>query len=473
MEADEGAQSLEAAIEELERREPHSQRATVVRASWLEQQGRSEEAVEVLEAFAKKHRDCGVARTNLARLQWKAGQRPQALANLRLGLITDPNQGRALHLYAALLEEDSSFSGALGSLRLLAGRPGAWLPAWVGAQLAASREPAEVGPLLLLAAQQSQQPFPPHPGDLRDLVKAVSPGSQRELAQNLRPYCTSEAQRLLDALLAEPATLSSPVQGLVVTLLRRSVWRHASQPQGTVDLGLSPVVVIRPEEWGVGEVAGRLSRGLALLAIETLDALAGCSAAVLVESVPEAGVVTRESPLTGELLASQAKGGCTHLLSSYLSFRSPTEFILDAEIYDRQGSYVGRESCRAPHPGACVQQLAQRLCASLATTASGSEPSPPLPDLELEDALAREAVASLLLCAEGALHLRTLGNPGRLLDGLVEYAVQRESASSLLTLWAATEAAARAGLSGGEPQREILSEVLAANEALAFWIGRS
>jgi hypothetical protein len=468
MEANQDPDTIAPALDDLAKLEPESQRVVVLRASLLEHQGRLVEAAQMLEAFVAGRSDSAVARTNLARLQWKAGQRSLALATLRLGLMKDPNQERPLHLYAALLEEDSNFAGALGSLRLLAGSPGAWLPAWVGAQLAASRQPEEAGPMLLMAARQSQVPFPPNPAGLMQLLEALPSHSQRSLAIELRPYCHQQAQILLDAFLARPQAPNALTEGVAVTVLRRSVWRHLSQPQQMSELGLAPICLIKPESWDVEQVAGRLGRGFALLVAETLDAIAGCSAGVVLETVPGAGVVARDTPQTGALLALQAGDSCRYLISSYLSFRTPNEFILDAEIYDQKGTYLARESCRAAHPGACLQQLAQRLCASLTATADPG-PLPPMPDLELDDALAREAVASLLLCSRGALRVNALGNPGSLLDGLVEYAVRGDTAPSLLTLWAGIEAAARAGLSGGQQQRDILTQVLAANDDLAYW----
>jgi hypothetical protein len=92
-----------------------------------------------------------------------------------------------------------------------------------------------------------------------------------------------------------------------------------------------------------------------------------------------------------------------------------------------------------------------------------------MPDLEVEDALARETVASFLLCAEGALSTKALGNPGLSLDALVNYAVKAESGSALLTLWAGIEAAARAGLPGGQAQQAVMADILARNEGLAYW----
>jgi hypothetical protein len=438
-----------------------------LQAALWERKDRPEEAARVLESFIAGGRDNAVARSNLARLQWKNGDRTRAITTLRFALTQDPNQERALHFYAALLEQDAGWPGALGALEALAQAPGAWLAAWVGAQLASSREPEQVGRLLLLAAKQARVPFPPNPDNLLDLLASLPQEQQREVAGALRAFCRQEAQQKLDALLAVPRL--GPQGGeSVATCLRRSVWRHLSQPQTSSALGLAPICLIKPEGWGVAEVAGRLGRGFALLIAESLDAIAGCSAAVILETVPVAGVVARPSPQSGPDLAQQAGGSCGYLLSSYMSFKAPNEFILDTEIYDDKGTYVSRESCRAAHPGACLQQLAQRLSASLISGAT-PEPLPPMPDLEVEDALARETVASFLLCAGRALSAKALGNPGLSLDALVNYAVKAESGAAVLTLWAGIEAAARAGLPGGQAKRSVMADILARNEGLAYW----
>lgn len=447
--------------------EPHSQRVAVLQSALEERRGHLPEAQAVLERFITTHLDSGVARANLARLQWKSGQRERALATLRFALMTEPNQERSLHLFAALLEEDGGLDLALSNLRLLAQNPGAWQPAWVAAQLASSRAPEQAGELLVLAARQSRMIFPPNVASMMALLRSLP--KPHEAAVALRPFCRSEAQAALDLFLAQLSRPASSPGAISVTCLRRSVWRHLSQPQSRSALGLAPIIILKPEGWGVQEVSGRLARGFALLVAETLDALAGASVAVVLETVPQAGVVTRDKPLGGKELARLAGSSCQHLLSSYLSFQPPNEFILDTEIYSHTGEYLGRESCRAAHPGACLQQLAQRLSASLVS--AGEAPLPPTPDLEVEDALARESAAALVLCAEGALSPETLSNPGRLLDGLVEYTLKNQGGPAFLTLWAGVEAAGRAGLPGGEAQQAMLTELIAANEGLSYWTG--
>lgn len=469
LEKGENLQGMRQALTTLREHEGDTQRVVVLEATLLEREGRLQDSRELLESFIASNLESGVARANLARLQWKAGERAQAVGTLRFGLMKEPNQERSLHLLAAWLEEEAGLSGALGSLRVLSANPGAWLPAWVAAQLAVTRRPHEANEFLLLAARQAQVPFPPNVASLLQLVRSLP--DSRAVAAALRPYCRAEAQAELDALLSEPPAVR-PVSAaeLKVTCLRRSVWRHLSQPQTGSALGMTPVLLIKPESWGVEQVAGRLARGLALLLAESLDALAGGSVAVIIESVPQ-GVVTRDKPVTGSELARLAGASCEHLLSAYLSFRPPNEFILDAEIYNHKGDYLTRESCRAAHPGACIGQLAQRLSASLAS--AGGPPYPPTPDLEIDDALARETVASLVLCAQGALSPHALTNSGQLLDALVQYALQSQSGPALLTLWAGVEAAARAGLPGGEAQREMLAEILADNADLVTWTGQS
>lgn len=88
----------------------------------------------------------------------------------------------------------------------------------------------------------------------------------------------------------------------------------------------------------------------------------------------------------------------------------------------------------------------------------------------MADALARDAVASLILCAEGALTLEALANPGRLLDQLVEYTVGNDSPASFLTLWAGVEAAARAGLEAGRTQQPIVRDLLKQDQRLEAWV---
>ena len=451
----------------LREHECDTQRVVVLEAALLEREGRLQDSQERLQRFIAANLDCGVARSNLARLQWKGGERARAIGTLRFGLMKDPNQERSLHLLAAWLEEESDLPGALSSLRVLAQNPGAWLPAWVACQLASTRAPLDAGDFLVLSARQAQIPFPPNVTTLVELVGSLP--DSRTVAAAIRPYCRADAQAALDALLSEPPAVGpASASELKVTCLRRSVWRHLSQPQPCSALGLCPIVLIKPESWGVEQVAGRLARGLALLMAESLDALTGGSVAVILETVPP-GVITRDKPVAGADLARLAGSSCKQLLSAYLSFRPPSEFILDAEIYSSKGEYLTRESCRADHPGACIGQLAQRLSTNLVS--ADSSPYPPTPDLEIDDALARETVASLILCAEGALSPSALANSGQLLDALVQYALQSESSSSLLTLWAGVEATARAGLPGGEAQREMLAQILSGNADLVAWIG--
>jgi hypothetical protein len=451
--------------------EPGSQRQVVLSAYLLEIEGRHQEAAALLEGFIEAHFASGVARANLARLQWKGGEADKALATLRLALLQDPNQERALHLYAALLEGQSGISGALLGLEGLAGNQGNWLPAWVGAQLAGAREPSQLSRFLLLAARQAGPVFPPNSERLLHLLSLLPSTSQRELAAGLRPFCHQQAQAMLDQLLEQlPHSPGETPTQTAVTFLGRSVWRHLTQPLTRASLGLAPVCLIKPETWGVADIAGRLGRGFSLLLAELLDATVDCQPAVILESHPQAGMIVHNKPLPGNLLASQAGSFGDRLLSSYLSFHPPQDFILDAELYDSAGNYLARESCRALHPGECVEQLAQRLAGGLTALSSGTRP--PTPSLSVQDALARDAAASFVLCAEGALSAAALGNSGLLLDTLVAYALQAQNAAALLTLWAAVEAAARADLPGGSAQRESLAEVMSVNAELTFWIDR-
>lgn len=460
-----------AGLAKLAELEPDSQRVAVAQAHWWENQGDLEQARQGLEAYVAQRSDNGIARANLARLQYRAGERATALSTLRFALTLAPNQERSLHLYAALLQEDGGLQAALEALRLLAQPAGAWLPAWVGAQLALAHDDAshQAVELLLVAARRANVPFPPHPDALRAMFTRLPATEQRTLAMAIRSFCRPDFQPFLDAVLADlgpPARSSAPPR---VTLLNRSVWRHLAHRLPTPVMGVGPISVIRPESWGVVEIAGRLGRGYALLLGELLDAIGGIAAVVPLESHLAEGWAHRQGPLPGALLASQTGSRCP-LISAYLSYSaSAEEFVLDADYFDPQGAYTGRVSCRAQHPGACVQELALRIMDSSALAAQ-PPPRPPRPGLEIDDALARETVASLILCAEGALRLSSLGNPGMLLDHLVEYAVGAQSEAAMLTLWAGVEAAARAGLEAGIAQRVPLRDLLLEKPALAGWI---
>lgn len=451
--------------------EPSSQRAIVAGAQLLEKAGHPEQAQEKLETYVATNLDAGVARANLARLYYKAGERSKAVSTVRFALMRAPNQERSLHFYAALIQEDGGIQGALDTLKLLSDMPGAWLPAWVAAQLARAHDlPERIAEFLLLAARNSQSPFPPNPESFRELFMAVPTQDRRALANSLRSYCRVEARGFLDLVLSAtaPRYLSSDTPSHSHPL-RRSVWRHLVAPTQRSLLGLGPVSFIKPETWGVAEVAGRLGRGYALLVSEALDARAGLEAAVLLETDPARGLITRSGPLPGTLLASLAGSSCTHLISSYLSFRDPSEFVLDVEIYSSDGIYSGRESFRAAHPGACLSALSDRL-ASLGPASPSDSPRPPEPSFDLPDALARESVAVLTLCAEEGLAVETITNPAQLLDQLVEYAVGAQNGAAMLALWAGVEAAARAHLEAGLLQRPLVREILEQNPQIHTWI---
>lgn len=464
---DQAEQSCEA----LSSLEPKSQRSVVAQAQLAEKRGDENRAVSLLESFTGSNLDAGVARANLARLYYKAGDRSKAVSTLRFALMRAPNQERSLHFFAALLQEDSGLQASLESLRLLAQMPGSWLPAWVAAQLAANQNsPEKISEFLLIAAKNSPTPFPPNPESFRELLMAVPPQERRAAANSLRPYCRSDVHGFLDLLLSatQPRYLSSPSPP-TVHCLRRSTWRHLAQPESPSLLALGPICMLKPDSWGVAEIAHRLERGFALLACEALDSLASINAAVPLETIPSRGIFTRPGPLPGSLLAAQAGSSCTHLVSSYLSFREPSNFVLDVELYTSKGEYSGRDSFRALHPWGCLEALVHKL-ASLNSGPSEATKRPPMPKLDLADALARDAVASLTLCAEGALTLEALANPGLLLDQLVEYTVGNQSPASFLTLWAGVEAAARAGLEAGLTQRPVVLDLMKDDPELEAWV---
>lgn len=472
LEAGDDPTSLADDVALLVQGEGETQRLAVLQAAIADQQGQPQEAMALLERFIASKSDNGVARANLARLQWTAGERVKALGTLRFALVQAPNQERSLHLYAAWTEQQTGFESALRSLELMSGTAGAWRPAWVAAELASSRLPARVSSLLLLAAGQSKAAFPPSVERFFELLDAIPAADRHAAGATLRPFCDSATQALIDEWLERPRLQPRVAGALKVTALQRSAWRHLVGAEVDLQLGVAPICLIKPQAWGVAEVAGRLSRGLALLLVEALDALSGGPAAVLLQTVPEAGVVTRPTPLSGEELAAQNAGRCEKLISAYLSFREPGEFLLDVELYDGRGGYLNRASCRGSDPGACLDQLARQLVSALGSNRSETSP-PPYPSLGVEEALVRETVASFVLCAEGALKPSALGNPDRSLQALVEYALRAGTADALLCLWAAVEAGARAGVPGGEGQRTMIGEVMAAHPALLEWTGEA
>lgn len=459
-------------LEQLSSLEPASQRVIVARAQLAELAGDETQAAEILERFTASNLDAGVARANLARLYYKAGERSKAVSTVRFALMRAPNQERSLHFYAALIQEDGGIHGALESLRLLSDLPGAWLPAWVAAQLAGAHgQESRIGEFLLVAAKKSQSPFPPNPESFRELFMTVPTQDRRTLASDLRSYCREETRSFLDLLLSATAPrYRSAGASTAVHRLRRSVWRHLVDPKGDSLVGLGPVSLIKPESWGVAEIAGRLGRGFALLVCEALDAQSEAVGTVFLESDPSRGLITYSGPLPGTLLASYADSSFKHLLSSYLSFREPSEFVLDVEVYNSDGIYTGRESFRAQHPGLCFQALSQKM-ATLAPP-SGPAARPPAPTFNVDDALARDSVATLALCAEKGLAIETIANPAQLLDALVAYAAESATASAMLTLWAGVEAAARAGLEAGLLQRPVVAELLGQDPNLAGWVVR-
>lgn len=462
-------ESAALALEEFHQQEPDSQRTAVLEAVLKERQGRIEEAVGVLENFIARCSDNAVARSNLARLYWKTGDSSKALSSLRFALIQNPNQERSLHLYASWLESQSQLSGALSGLALLSQTPGAHLPAWVAAILSEVRAPERIAELLLLSARQATAPFPPDLDTFARLLAAVPETQRRTTAQALRPFCHQQAVLDIDELLAQTTSAVNSQRPTKSHRLQRSVWRHLSAPLATTSLGLAPVCLISPQKWGVLDLSGKLGRGFALLTCEMLDSLQNVSCSALLETVPESGLLRRDTPHSGESLALPAEGSCERLVSTYLSFQEPDQFLLDAELYSAQGHYLGRHSFRALHPGECLRQLAEKLV-SLFPGQSSVTDLPPPPHLDIDDALARDAVASLILCAEGALEPTTLGNPGLILDNLVQYALQSGDASSMLCLWAGIEAAARAGLPSGQEQRAAFEEILKSNSSLTAWI---
>ncbi len=461
-------------INRLLEEEPKSQRAIVLTAHHLELQQEPQQAMELLQTFVTSSPDNAVARTNLARLQLKSGDRTKALSTLRFGLMQKPNQERALHLYAAMLQEDQGLQGALTGLKTLAGGPSAWLPAWVGAQLAAAHgAPEHIEDFLVEAASRAKTIFPPDLSSLTKLLEAVPKAQFHTLCVRLRSYCSPAAQAWLDAALErQQGPGAQDTSGVTFTThIRRSVWRHLSSLGSSCSIGLAPVHLVKPEAWGVSEVSGRLSRGFALLLAERLDSEpSGPTASVFIDSQVN-GLLALSGPATGSELASRAQPSHQYLLSSYLSAQGAEDFILDAEIYDARGAYLERESCRATHPGQCLNLLASRLTERFPKTevSDSSQSTPPSPDLNIEDALARDAVVTFLLLREKKLDVEVVKNPGLLLDQLVHYALNSETESALLTLWAGIEAAASESIPSAEAQRAVMASILENNPRLKVW----
>ncbi len=465
--------SAEVALSRLKEMEPNSQRFCVLQAALWEKQGQMRRALELLERRVRSSLDSGVARTNLARLYWKLDERDKALSVLRFGLTQEPNQERALHFYAALTEQSSGLEAALSALAVLAEGRGAWLPAWVGAMLATQHGAKEqIGPLLHLAAQRAQSPFPPESDTdgFRRMLQSLPSHARRSTATQLRPYCRIEAQSLIDEFL-QSCSSGSRLAGEVVetAFIGRSVWRHFGSKSQEFQLGVAPVVLLEPENWGMAELAGRLGRGLALLLTELLDSLGGVSAAVHLGYQAGVGLLNPSRPYSAEELCRRNASRARLLLGVYLTHKSHGEFVLDAELYSDCGQYLERESCRGSHPGTCLELLAKRLQARLGP-AEGLAGAPK-PDLDVQDALARDAVATFVLCADGNLGQETIANSGLLLDALVDYAVERGESSSLLTLWAGVEAARAAKVPSAEQHKELLDDLLGPASALSPWIG--
>lgn len=463
--------SAKSQLELLMEREPTSQRVAVLSARHLELRQAPQKAMALLQTFVSSNPDNAVARTNLARLQLKSGDRSKALSTLRFGLMQNPNQERSLHLYAAMLQEEDGLPHALAGLKTLAMGPSAWLPAWVAAQLAAAQGAEErIGDLLVDAATRAEDIFPPSLPALTDLLEKVPNAQFANLCLRLRSYCSHDAQAWLDQRLERHRPLTAGPGGAPSTShIEHSVWRHLISSSGSCSLGIAPIHCVRPETWGVAEISGRLSRGFALLLAELLDSQpSGPAASVFIQCRAQ-GLMTGSGPANGAELAARAQPSHQHLLSSYLSAQGPEDFILDAEIYDTQGIYLARESCRAKHPGHCLGLLANRLGERFSKTEELSGPQSPSPGLEVEDALARDAAATFLLLGEKTLGFEAVKNPGLLLDRLVHYALDSETESALLTLWAGIEAAAQAEVPGAQAQRDVMAGILDNHPELAAW----
>lgn len=450
--------------------EPESERSAIVQSQLHEIAGNTQSAADVLSEFIKKHLDSGVARGNLARLQWQLGQPDKALTTLRFALAQKPNQERTLHFYASLLEEQNGFNSTYRALLGLSKPEGAWMPAWVAAILSATRGEEQLSlEALLQCAQRSGGRFPPHADSFLTLLERFEAQRKTEAWQALRPYCSAEITQRGDRMFASmPEAVSGKPDRVVMGSIIGGTASHALLSREVSTVFLTPVRLIKPESWHASEIAGALGRGLALLLAEFLLSKSGVVAEVGIPSSPENGLLfSQELPPVSELL-KLAPEGTGLILSAYLSRKADGSFTVDCEKYDGRGGYLGHTTANAVEPGLCIESLAGQLDASL--TASPNELPSWRPSIDLDGLMAKDTAAAFLLCQSGALNRNRLPNPGLSLDLLAEHASGSQNPLDLVSYYNAVCAADSLGVPSASEQRALVTSLLQKDETLRQFI---
>lgn len=444
--------------------ESHTERAAVVRAAVLEQDGKLEEAVEFLQQFVGKNFQSAHARSNLGRLLWKVGDSENCLKNLRLSLAQQPNQERTLHLFASIVESESRFDSCFNQLLGLGKIEKAWVPLLVAAELASTLGEEQQVRLALkelarkgVIGRQLQVPR------LLKLLGSLRPNLQAEIWQELRvyvpaPYQSETDDRLLPTARSLPNADRDTWSYGVIT---GGVLGRLLSPDTPPSLAISAVRVVNASSWIPDEMAGRYGRGLTLQLCEWLLCRHGVAAEVSLPYLREGGLVHEAGLSSGEELKARASAtNLQGLISLFLTPQKNGTFVLDAEIYNHQGHYLSRLAARGDSPSECLAELVSKL-APLTPTAS----PPELPtgwDMALgpNHALAREVVAAFILCARGELDPGCIPNPGFSLDMLAELAAESESVSDMAALAVALKAAEKMGVATAAEQLAILRQTV-------------
>lgn len=462
----EGARAF---VEKLSRLEPDSERAVILKALILEEDGQIPQAIGLLEDFTRKNLRSAHSRSNLARLQWRAGEHRRALMTLRISLAQEPNQERALRLFASMVESELSFKSAYDQLMMMAGSPKAWLPGWVAAELALTfGDYEQVESALRRALERRPVEFPTD--RLLKILLALGENRAGRCWELARPYAPSMIlgefdERFLPRMKSREApdkekwTQGRLLGGVIGGLLARDKVAASA---------LSTVRLIGGEILMGAEMMGRLERGLALLLAELLLIRFGVVAELSFPLVAEEGFVDEKGPTSGELLkARHGSEFMERLVSLYLSVQKSGEFVLDAELYDRDGVYLGRCASRGAGPEEALADMTLRLGEFLP---SALDPRPYdgwESPLSLTHALAREVAAAFVLCGEGAMSIDAIQNPGFSLELLTETAIESGSAADLLALLAALRGAAYCRVETAEEQRALLERTLERDPGLA------
>lgn len=464
--------SLEAArgfVEKLSRLEPDSERSVILKALLLEEDGQLSYAVSLLEDFTRKNLQSAHARSNLARLQWRTGDHRRALMTLRLSLAQEPNQERALRLFASMVESELNFKSAYEQLMMMAGTPSAWLPAWLAAELATVfGDIAQVETALSRAMERRAPSFP-----RERLLKILLSLRGREAGRVwdlVRPYAPPELLPEFDQrfLAARNYGQAPEARQWSQGLLRGGVFGSLLAPGESPTVALSVVHFLDGEKLVEGSLLGRLERGFSLLLAELLLLRFGVVADLSLPFVPQGGLVDEEGPTSGERLALRHKDTpADRLVSLYLSAQKSGELVLDAEFYQKDGTYVGRCAARGEGPeralAEMVDLLGERVYPTIDPVVFLGWESP----LGLTHALAREVAAAFVLCGRNEMSMVAIPNPGLSLELLSETALESGTAADLLTLSVALRSAEACGVATAGQQRALLEEVALRDPGLA------